>query len=398
MWRAFVKGQTEGQTGRPDLKAIAMEFNSLKRDAPSTLEPYRFLSRLAAVQDKSQQDQVARSAFGPRVAHAKHRSKHLFFNQFWRGHKGDTTTTKAQHLQRLACTGHGLPACTQLAKHCAKETTKETFARSEKCKVVVNRSQESLGKRQLSELREKLPALQAFPFETVFMSPLVQTYQLSTSHIPEKCIRFCSWATQHKDSNVGIACDRFWADLHATIPQHPNPPEAPATKQSACVEAGMCICKGRGRIVQKMVASVNKYVKTNCQASAQFKAALLAGFVVLQLVGEELEEAVAEPRSSRGEYWLHVGLQYQRPWRPTYHQLVRVPPPPAEASVSLRLHRVFLQVTRAWAHPPQPFFVVPLLSFKDVYICGSEKTSQLMPAVSAEASIKPCGRSVVTGH
>ena len=107
---------------------------------------------------------------------------------------------------------------------------------------------------------------------------------------------------------------------------------------SKCCEVGRCICKGAGKQVAQMRRRLYQILKDSLPRSdAASKELLLGGHLCLRVLRQE-EDCVeqtsdkdpvqtGEESSSVGRglwvegLWLHIGVHYLKPWRPTFQTL-----------------------------------------------------------------------------
>lgn len=164
-----------------------------------------------------------------------------------------------------------------------------------------------------------------------------------------------------KLSNLGIALKLDWARRVATVgsdsmPPLPEPPQAPGHK---CRMAGECLCSEEGKVLNAFTVKVLSFVKAQVKQSAKLKDDLLQGKLVLVLLeavvpegGRSALEDLPDPDFSEaaGADWLHIGLHYLRPYRPTFQCLVPSAKTPfVDDGVSLRATGDFVTLHRRLA-------------------------------------------------
>ena len=181
---------------------------------------------------------------------------------------------------------------------------------------------QEVNKQKLSELQETIPCLQG---KDLHLLPYVETVaHVGSSLDVEAAVSAVAWSQQHKVHNLGTALEQSWDQLH--LPQKPMAFEAvPAdSQQTTCQEAGRCIyhCEP-GRALLKLRNALLRAMKAVISEEANTKVALNEGYVVLQLsqVHDVVQTASSSSTSSfqAQEYWMHIAMQYWKPFRSTFH-------------------------------------------------------------------------------
>lgn len=149
-------------------------------------------------------------------------------------------------------------------------------------------------------------------------------------------------------SHVGGALALDWCARHDALSHEKAEPIKTAKKGRGgrCWVAGYCTCKGVGAKLALFRARLLKALSVCFPASQKgCRLKLLDGYIVLRLAGRQ-----ESPEGNVGEvehFW-HVCCMYQRPWRPTLHNMVFVGVEPGgEGLVRLQASCVWQTLWRA---------------------------------------------------
>ena len=152
-----------------------------------------------------------------------------------------------------------------------------------------------------------------------------------------------SWACGNsRHSNVFTSLKTDWSKRHSTVMSTAAAEETPTDSTSMCVKLRMCIHTTRGANALSWRNTVLSFLKENASVKdASSRSLLLDGHIVMQLsevpvpeatggwakiamsmIEEEEDEAARDPkREMQGILYLHIALQYMKPYRPTFHVL-----------------------------------------------------------------------------
>jgi hypothetical protein len=120
-----------------------------------------------------------------------------------------------------------------------------------------------------------------------------------------------------------IACRREWAEKHVGITAEtltpvfgPKPP--PPNK---CRLFGMCVCKGRGKIINKIHRRLEQHLKARFPHRSSDRDLWADGHMAFELTVTEpirsKEDVPFEDRPIASRMWFHLSLQYFKPYRST---------------------------------------------------------------------------------
>ena len=169
--------------------------------------------------------------------------------------------------------------------------------------------------------------------------------------LEQQAVAVGTWAASRKrSSNLSAVLSDDWSHKNRLISQAPTQPVAaaqPRQKQS-CLTRGFCTCTWAGKQTFRLYSAFLQHLKAQfSRRDMHSKHTLLDGFVIVRLTGQQEQpdedeswqqalgdllgeevHRVTEERLCRGQLWLHVGLQYLKPYRPTLQVLdfVRMEP------------------------------------------------------------------------
>ena len=120
--------------------------------------------------------------------------------------------------------------------------------------------------------------------------------------------------------NPNIASlQRDWQQRHKGLSDQGKPPDPPS-QTKPCWTEGLCICRGHGRLLNRMWGKARKFLKSIFPTSED-KALLASGRVLLLWY-----QARADSNLPGNLWFTLVALQYFKPWRPTLLHLQETDP------------------------------------------------------------------------
>ena len=358
-WRSFVRSETLGVRGKPDIRVISVKYHN--RDKHGQPE-----AKLRATgQRASRAHRAGGAAFGPTTRQVRR----SIFRRALKVAVDRACANDAPTPLALALPGNvAAPPLTSqegFNQHrSAVRVAARTFRSSRRLKPDAAASkfdewdsQYSQGKLQsLVESCPSLipckPALQPLPssgmdsFEVMF-------------NLAEKAGAIAEFAAgNRRSSNMGSVLLRDWAHKNRII-QHDDQPEwrepERQDKCGECFKHGFCVCSDEGKETMKLRNKVLQYIKRVCPRKSKNMDLLKDAFLVLRLEGVKPEQsawldvtsedeaaAAEEYRFGNGVYWLHLGLVLFNPYRPAYHLLKEVPRDESDPWVWLQTTNTFV--------------------------------------------------------
>ena len=152
-------------------------------------------------------------------------------------------------------------------------------------------------------------------------------------HVPDAASiaeRAVSFAKGNADSSFGDALDVEWARIVAPIDGDATQPLPAPKKPNKCRVHGVCMCTGDGLVFN---AFANKFLSSlkNQIKDAHGQDLLMEGNIIIALEPCEVpgggraalgDMAAPDFAVDAGAVWLHVGLHYLSPRRPSFRHLL----------------------------------------------------------------------------
>eukprot|EP00971_Amphidinium_carterae_P291983 5796253-Amphidinium_carterae.3 len=284
LWRAWVRTNTYGSSGRPCLSALAVSYRAAKESNHPALLGLKNLS-VAAKQVKLS------------------------------GKKGGSFGLTSQ----------------QLRKHTASERKKKLWERTRKlptarrAMLLALESEETSTTSLLSMARcqTQLDGLHKKEETCLQMQALRKFEEMLGANQKsilatlgnDKASEAIAYANQTKKSNLGAALEADWLHRHTTIMDENCSKVQEGRPSSACRRAGMCLCSASGRLTQAVHNAFLQLLKQVFGDKIR-KQALAHAEVVLHIwCSAQCSSCVGEPQTKM--HWWHVGAMSFKPYRPT---------------------------------------------------------------------------------
>ena len=149
--------------------------------------------------------------------------------------------------------------------------------------------------------------------------------------VPSPCLSFAAVTTPAEacenvpDANIA-SLSKAWEQRHAVVVGVPTA-DVP-NREARCYKIGFCICSGRGVYIQKFWMQVMRNLKlvfgndrsmlSESRCCLLFRASVCAP---PQQASSVASTSLSQGASSFSEHYVHIALQYYRPWRPTFLRL-----------------------------------------------------------------------------
>eukprot|EP00971_Amphidinium_carterae_P206167 4091426-Amphidinium_carterae.1 len=174
--------------------------------------------------------------------------------------------------------------------------------------------------------RQFLLTLQTGGWQLQPYSP--RSITLALSFEPEHVVGHASIAAT-TDSTKALAT--AWEDRHRGVQQSTWQFPEPKKRQRKCFVAGFCYCSGRGHKVGSLKTKLMAMVNVAAEGKT-LETKLLNGYIIFQFAAVDVEPAHRPPSKRRRNadpnegcdhiesesMFVHVSLQYVRPWRGTW--------------------------------------------------------------------------------
>lgn len=320
-WRAFVRLTSLGQKGRPHLSTIGMRYKAAEQAGDQVLERAAQLGRAATVGGRALVPRAGQSAFGPtsrddnRLRQQRTRASAL--QLVAARSTEDAAIALADHL---AIAGTDLQSCLTAARSALRTSAGRRKKAEDEARQTLAAFSDGVGGQSLADLSMSLPGIEGIkglvpvphPRGLCFEAPGVQ---------PEHIADAVSWAYQSKQANASSCMKEYWAKAHTLLGGQQSAPATDKTDPpTMCQLAGRCICSGVGKDLRALRDAVLRSMKRTFPAGSSERKRLLEGFVVLRLSCVAIGNDPHDPGCTgvAKDIFLHVGMMYLSPYRPTY--------------------------------------------------------------------------------
>ena len=324
-WRAFASMKARGQKGRPDFHVIAEEYALAKRLQTDELAQAHEVGAAATLRHQLQ----GTPGFGPTPRQVERKRKSM--------------QDASLSLSLLLSTQLGGEAITNPLESDLKGQM------SAECVFDV-----------VPELHILRSSLHYSPHHKLLYADLIpNTY-------PELSMAVASFAKQNSRTlNLSASLRHDWTKRHETIGVAEATGQKNFKKPTLCCQYGLCLCTHTGKQVLSLRNQFLKHLKAwvSSQTSSE-KTYLQDGWLVVLL---KQQHSLAERPSwsacamdlmhtdsapdtewtKSEEIWLHIAMQYFKPYRPTFHRLV-FEQQEANGRITLRQTGHFLSEFRLW--------------------------------------------------
>ena len=335
-WRVFISEREKVTKGSADFSLLAAAYREL---------PFAERARLALVgKAATKAGKVLRkgaSAFGPstrgvRLAAAKRRRLAVLQREL-DGAGGEVALPSAQ---REGLEVHGpLPLAmgAQVTAARSKVLSKGALDRmqDQRDEEAIISYRAGLGQARKKSLMEKLPQLASSADALVPDAHRdFHLLQLAPASA-EAAVRVSSFSLSNEFScNLSDCLQTLWSQqchtiAHTAMPKPPererNEVEKSARAAERCRSAGICLCDEKGAQILRFDSRLKGEMRTLFGKGKPHRQLLANGDIVL-LLRSQAAEAFGADFAGPGLpdediYWLHVGMQYFKPLRPTFQEL-----------------------------------------------------------------------------
>lgn len=332
-YRAFVRAESRGKVGRPDLKQLASIYN--QRLADGTLDKNLFdVGRAATIAGRFFPPKAGRSAFGATGRDDKRkRQKDLRHAILAVAAGADKEQASMALCDSLVKRGADIASCLTAARAALRLQTKRAKAQADLVDKALVAFRHGPGAAALSTLQQLVPALPQHSRLLPVPTPDGLAFDLPSADA-ETIAGALSWCYPSRQTNVSHCLREHWSQTHETIMDSDSAPihTAPPT-EGMCYKAGRCLCSAEGGRLRNLRDAVIRSMKTTFPFGTDLRQTLVNGHVILRLVGRPAEDnydAWVDEDNPVKTIFLHVGLLYLSPFRPTWMHVLEVTAPVGE--------------------------------------------------------------------
>ncbi|CAK0908812.1 unnamed protein product, partial [Prorocentrum cordatum] len=330
--------------GRPDWGRLSAECNALSPEAKAY---YVELGRLATIAGRGMS--ATKSAFGVTFGKAQKAARRKLRRAVadrGRDQLSDEALVaqlSAAVLQESADGPGDFFQSVQLVQSLARagaRSSGEASAREDaRIDCALATFTQDVGNRQVAKFMAAAPELSTFAEALVAIPhspcPLFD-YNPDSGLVGGK---IAAWASRHAtDSNLSSALQSDWT--MKTWPISPGPAhcgggedDAAHLRPSKCQLAAVCLCSEEGKNLDKFCKNLLTALKPMVKAKSAARRTLLDGKLVCRLTwtrSDVDDDHVAAapvgappPPQRQGDVWMHIGMMYLSPYRPSWHLVER---------------------------------------------------------------------------
>lgn len=320
-WRAYIRSQSLGCSGKADLNALSGSYKEFKEKGGVPFRDIKKAGAAATATGRLRPLRHGHSAFG-HTSRTQARQKVADLRRMLC--EGTKVADKEDHvvqvLGRLAVSGVSVTSCLSLARSAMREQSAQGRIEERDVDRILAEFSNGPGAEQLQTVLRHLPEL-----SSLALTPTPSAFGMAfhaAGPSADSLAKAVAWATSSKSSNVAQTLDRWWAQAHESLQEEECQPTPPLPEPgTACLAAGRCICSPEGRRLRLFKNRFIQAMKVACPAGSDQRALLADGRVVAHIVGAGMPEANAEGADlslASVDLWLHVGMIYFSPFRPTF--------------------------------------------------------------------------------
>ena len=320
-WRAFVRLRSLGRSGTPDLKALGVAYSEFKEEGGVSFRHIQRSGAAATTTGRHRPLRHGQSAFGHTGrTEARQKVKDLRRMLCEGAKAADKEDHTLQVVGRLSMGGVSVASCLSLARSAMRAQSARERVKEREVDRILEDFCNGPGAEQLQRVVQELPEL-----ASLGLTPAPSAFGIAfhaAGPSADNLAKAVAWASASKSSNVAQTLDRWWSRAHETLQQEDCEPTAhlpdPGTD---CLRAGRCICSFDGQRLRLFRNRLIRAMKAACPAGSDQRVLLVDGRVVAHIVGGMMPAAnvgKADFSSPSVDLWLHVGLMYLSPYRPTF--------------------------------------------------------------------------------
>lgn len=321
-----MRAQSLGSVGRPPLKALGASYRQAKAVGAPEIAQAQALGAAARRAGAASKPRAGQSSFGAKSRQVCRRRIRELRGAICSGLQSADKEQRAFSMgEWLAASGADTTTALSLARSALRlHEKRDKHARAE-METALKAFQEGAGAEMLKEFRAAVPPLNNQVLLPVPW-PTGPMFEVFAPH-RDLAAPAAAWAVESRESTLSTSLRQHWATRHKTLLEGDCRPVGEQQKGAApteCRSVGRCVCSAEGQQIKRFKNSLLRCMKKVCPTGSEERAKLVQGFVVVHLIGRPAEgddEAYLASESPVKGAWLHIGLQYLSPYRPTYMAL-----------------------------------------------------------------------------
>ena len=319
-FRIFQSKRLKGNAGLPNSRQAAVTYRSLPAEEKRQYE-----------QEGKRQRGDCNRLCGTKPRSALRKANALLKSHTARGLADRDYIDVASDMVNALHQGSTVSQVIEQARAVAKERTKRAADKAERCRLDLERYQRQLGQPQADALVSKLPFLRDMVFAVPCPSGQCFEVDLRAADRSKDCLSWLQEGGNARATHCTTWLDKECASMHGTVGGLPLKETATSSGavgdpvHATCHVHRMCMAERPNRLLVGLrncfLLAFNRLFP---RSSQRFKA-LLEGDVHLQFHCQPLVHCAVPAGSALGSaapaaarFWVHVGLQYQKPRRATF--------------------------------------------------------------------------------
>eukprot|EP00971_Amphidinium_carterae_P351607 6492189-Amphidinium_carterae.4 len=320
-WHAFISMRTTGAKGKPRFSILAGQYRLLTSNDAALVKRVGQAARQAGLAGSARRSGI--SNFGPSSrAVARRREKE----------KKVALTQQAQQMQlsfqeKIAAwstmhdyeAGH-LKEFVKLCRRHMQLDTAQHVAQEQEMLDTLAKFEATMGAAHKEKVKHVLPAC-ADVLDACTAVPLVGGVCLQMDPVRHaELAETLEWAGHTGSTSLAASLQTEWQQMHEPIIHEKSSPiHGEATTTKKCQEQGFCVCSGDGlkvlKLKQRLVTALRDAFKGKRKGNPLDSGSVVCSFTSPATTSNTIEGMAAK------QIWVHVGLMYFKPLRPTFQLL-----------------------------------------------------------------------------
>lgn len=348
MYRAYVRKKSLGLPGKPDFKALGASYREDIREQRVDVAELRRMGQAATHRGKQEKLHGSASAFGPKGRTMRQRRLQTLRLAVAAAAQAADKDARALEIgDQVMRAEVDLATCLTLARTTLRDDAAAQRQRQAKETMVLEAWAERVGKDLVAQVKAALPSLSQQLLQPV-PTPKGAFFLLHYADTGGSAA-VASWAHGNNSSNLSTSLREAWASSHRTLLEEECQPCADEVPEpSPCLAAGMCLCTGQGIMLKRLNNRFKAAMKEAFPVGSERKGLLVEGSIVARIRASWVVadfDAMLDMDEPERIIFLHIGLMYLSPYRPTVMVVERVPDLPETQTTAHRLYVKALSVS-----------------------------------------------------
>ena len=245
-WRSWVRLHSKGAKGLAKSKELAGSYAVAKlRQTPEFLQAQQLgTAATGAARIGRGLGKRRRSSFCPAVVHKSSHKQML--DNLWNDIQGLSFVEQGLAIINKIVIKpdlSNLNDAASMAKACQRQISQRKFQQEQDDIASLEAFSEKIGQKQVQSVCDRWPFL-----SKTMVKPMPAGEALCFQYQPptvESAVHATAWASDHRNSNVGVSLSHFWEVVHETVVAKNEASSSHST--SLCFQYGKCICQSRTR-------------------------------------------------------------------------------------------------------------------------------------------------------